>query len=96
VNRNKDDDTYISINKGPMVELLLKIILICVVSFLPVLIIYMTQDTLYLQIGPPLPTSVPYLILVGVLVIWYLIGFPVLLPRLGKRIEGYTKDKYRY
>lgn len=92
IENNKDN---ISINREAMVEFLLKTILICVVIFLPILATFWAQDTLYVLFGPPDPISAPYLITVGLIIIWYILGFRLLFPRLGTRIENYSRRKHQ-
>ncbi len=84
----------ISINTGALLELLLKIILVCVYYLVPVVVLYLAQDTLTLLLGPPSPMSVPYLVIVGLLVVWCLPCSVLLLPRFGKRIENYVRPRY--
>lgn len=94
VNNAKDEEMRVSISTGALLELLLKTVLICVFYLLPVAALYLAQDSLISMFGPPSPTSEPYLAIVGLLVIWYLPGSILLLPRLGRRIENYVRPRY--
>ena len=94
MNTTEGDDISISINIGALVEFLLDVILISGVVFLPIIITYLTKDAIDLLIGPFSPISVPYLTIVGLIIIWYIIGFRLLIPRLGKRINNYIDKKY--
>lgn len=95
MNSNENDEVSISINREAMVEFLLKTILICVVVFLPIVATVLMQDTYYVLFGPPDPISIPYLTIAGLIIIWYILGFALLFPRLGIRIENYSRRKHQ-
>ena len=95
MNSIKNNEESISVNREAMLEFLLKTVLVCVVIFLPIIVLVLVQDTLYGLFGPLDPISVPYLTTVGVIIIWYFLGFALLFPRLGIRIENYSRRKHQ-
>ncbi len=93
MNRADDDDMSISVNTKALLLLTLKVILTSAVLFIPVDVLYACRFLLYSLYGPPSPASVPYVIIVCLLVAWYVFAYLLVLPHLGKRIENYVRTK---
>ncbi len=89
-----EDGTTVTVERGALVELVLKTLAVLAFYCGPVLLVYSMQGLLTEWFGPPSPTRWPYVVLVCLLVIWLLPGGVVLLPRLKRPIEDYVDSKY--
>jgi hypothetical protein len=66
----------------------LKILLLLLVFLMPFILVCLLQGIMIDLWGDPSPTSPFYLALIGVLIIWFIAGYAVVIPRIGQRIDA--------
>ncbi|KXH76201.1 MAG: hypothetical protein AM326_03185 [Candidatus Thorarchaeota archaeon SMTZ-45] len=67
--------------------LALKIILLLLVFIFPFIIVYLLQGHMIDLWGEPSPTNPFYLMVVGLLIVWFLIGYVFIIRRVGRQID---------
>ncbi|MHA2372978.1 MAG: hypothetical protein ACXAEB_08180 [Candidatus Thorarchaeota archaeon] len=84
---NDDEIGDIKLKPGAAMELALKILLLLLVFIFPFIVVYLLQDYIITLWGEPTPTNPLYLMLVGVLLLWFAVGCAFVIPRVGRRID---------
>ena len=89
---NEEEDIHIVFNPEAAKLLCFKTIVLLTVIFLPLLLIYWSQEILRSLFGDPSPLSPVYLSLFVLLIGWYIFGLGVFLPWAGKRIDAFIES----
>ncbi|MFW9931703.1 MAG: hypothetical protein ACFFDR_03530 [Candidatus Thorarchaeota archaeon] len=85
-----NEDSMIGINRSALKNLALKTVLLLVCVLVPILLLWIGQDALAGSIGTPDPANFAWIgIALGIL-LWYVIAFLVIIPRLGRYIDSKT------
>ncbi|MHA2313069.1 MAG: hypothetical protein ACXADC_16185 [Candidatus Thorarchaeota archaeon] len=84
---NDDEFDAITIKPKAVTGLALKILLLLLVFIFPLVVVYLLQGYMTDLWGNPSPTSPFYLVLFGVLVIWFAVGYLIIIPRVRRRID---------
>ena len=86
---NENNSTYeITLNKTAMKNLLLKIVVLVILILLPILTLWIGQYALEGFIGPADPTNISWMAIAGVILLWYILIFVIILPYAGRIIDS--------
>jgi hypothetical protein len=67
----------------------LKIVLLLLVFIVPFILLFLLQGIMIDLWGDPSPSSPFYLVLIGALLIWFALGYAIIIPRVGERIDAH-------
>jgi hypothetical protein len=84
---NDDGFDAIAIKPDAATGLALKILILLLVFIFPLVVVYLLQGYMTDLWGSPSAMSPFYLILFGVLIIWFAVGYLIIIPRVRRRID---------
>ena len=85
-----NEDSTIAANRSAFQNLILKTLLLLIFVLLPILLLWLGQDALAASFGSPDPSNLAWIgIALGVL-LWYIVAFMLVIPRLGRYIDSKT------
>ena len=83
-----DDSTYeITLNRDALRNLLIKTIFLIILVLGPILILWASQSALEAYFGVADPSNPSWMAIAGIMLLWYIIMFALLLPRIGRSID---------
>ncbi|MHA2377833.1 MAG: hypothetical protein ACXADO_00875 [Candidatus Thorarchaeota archaeon] len=83
-----DQPGTITFKSHAAISLGLKILLMLLVFIFPFVVVFLLQGYMINLWGEPSLTSPVYLVLLGVLIIWFAAGLTIVVPRVGRRIDA--------
>ncbi|MHA2143706.1 MAG: hypothetical protein ACXADD_19685 [Candidatus Thorarchaeota archaeon] len=86
---NDDEFDAITIKPKAVTGLALVILILLLVFIFPFIVVSLLQGYMTDLWGEPSPTSPFYLMIFGVLIIWFAVGYLIIIPRVRQRI--YTR-----
>ncbi len=83
----RQDNSMVIFHKKPLLVLITKTIVLTIFVLLPILGLWIGQEFLAGNVGEPDPSNMMWIGIVISILLWYVISFALLFPRLGRIIE---------
>ncbi len=88
-----DEPSTVTVKPDAAIGIALKILLLVLVFIFPFIVVYLFQGYMIDLWGEPSPTSPFYLMLFGVSIIWFIVGYALVIPRAKRLIDTHYGSK---